>query len=296
MDTTDDRPPGGGPSGMPGTHPAVTSSQNGVYAPEAALGGDPRPRLDGRQDPRRRQGRWRFGTSLLAALAKIKVLLVAGSVLLSLAAYGLAFGWRFGALFLLILAAHETGHSLAIRRRGLPASPPIFIPFLGALINLRRRPQNAAEEAYIAAAGPLFGLGASYALLVAGLLLHAPVLMAAAGFGMLIHIFNLLPVTPLDGGRTVAFLRWWAWIPGFCALLIVLFYDPTTHRLAISDPLAPLILAFIVWNAAAEARRRPPSGYDAIGIRAKWLYAGTWLGLLVLAGLGYVLVPRPGLL
>lgn len=242
--------------------------------------------------PRRR---WRLGASLLAALAKIKVLLVAASVLVSLAAYGLAFGWGFGALFLLILAVHETGHALAIRQRGLPASLPVFIPFLGALINLRRRPRDAAEEAYIAAAGPLFGLGASYALLLLGAILRQPVLAAAAGFGMLIHIFNLLPVTPLDGGRTVAFLRWWAWIPGFLALVVVLFYSPSAHRFVLTDPFAGLILAFIVWNAAAEARQRPPAGYDAIGAAAKWRYAGVWLGLLLLAGAGYVLVPRPGL-
>jgi len=245
---------------------------------------------------RRPRGWWaRYGVAALAGAAKLKVLLVAGSVLVSLLAYGIAFGWRFGALLLLILAVHETGHSLAIRARGLPASAPIFIPFLGALINLRRRPRDAAEEAFIAAAGPLFGLAASYAVLAAGIAWHAPVLAVAASFGMLIHIFNLLPVTPLDGGRTVAFLRWKAWIPGFIALLVLLFYNPQTGGFAMTDPLAPVVLAFIVFNIAAEVRRRPPAAYDAIGTRAKWLYGAVWLGLLLLAGGGYVLVPRAGL-
>ncbi len=250
----------------------------------------------GYRRPPRRQGRLaRIGASALAALAKIKVLLVAGSVLVSLAAYGLAFGWKFGALLLLILAVHETGHTVAIRSRGLPASLPVFIPFLGALINLRRRPRDAAEEAYIAAAGPLFGLGASYALLALRIALRVPVLAVAAGFGMLIHVFNLLPVTPLDGGRTVAFLRWKAWIPGFLALLVLLFYSPQQHAFVMSDPLAPIILAFIIYNVAMEARRRPPAGYDAIGARLKWTYGALWLGMLLLAGAGYVLAPRPGL-
>lgn len=266
---------------------------------DAVDGGNSAEMLPRQGPPHLRPGRsiWaRYGVSAIAALAKVKVLLVAGSVLLSLLAYGLAFGWRFGALFLFILAVHETGHSLAIRRRGLPASLPIFIPFLGALINLRRRPSDAAEEAYIAAAGPLFGLAASYALLLAGFILRAPVLSVAAGFGMLIHIFNLLPVTPLDGGRMVAFLRWKAWIPGFAALVVVLFYNPATHVFTISDPLAPFILAFIVFNIASEVRRRPPAEYDAIGTRTKWFYGAVWLGLLLLAGAGYILAPRPGLL
>ena len=245
--------------------------------------------------PRRRSRFARAAASVVAALAKVKVLIIAASVLVSLAAYGLAFGWRFGALFLLILAVHETGHTVAIRRRGLPASLPVFIPFLGALINLRRQPRDAAEEAYIAAAGPLFGLGASYVLLVIGLVSRVPVFAVAAGFGMLIHVFNLLPVTPLDGGRTVAFLRWKAWIPGFLALLMLLFYDPRAHRFALTDPLAPIILAFIIYNVALEARRRPPAAYDAIGARAKWAYSAVWLCLLGLAGAGYVLAPRPGL-
>ena len=267
--------------------------------PDRPAGGDPWPPAPApgphRSGVGRRRGRWGYLASAAAALAKFKVLLVAGSALLSLLAYGWAFGWRFGALFLFILAVHETGHSLAIRRRGLPASLPVFVPFLGALINLRRQPRDAAEEAYIAAAGPLFGLAASYALLIGGWVLHAPVLGVAAGFGMFIHIFNLLPVTPLDGGRTVAFLRWKAWLPGFAALVVVLFYNPSIHRFAVSDPLAAIILAFIVWNIAAEARRRPPAAYDAIGARAKWLYAGTWLCLLLAAGAGYMLTPGPGL-
>ena len=245
--------------------------------------------------PPRRNWR-RHAASIIAGLAKIKILLLFGSVLISLIAYGLAFGWRFGALFLLILAIHESGHTVAIRSRGLPASLPIFIPFLGALINLRRQPRDAGEEAFIAAAGPLFGLGASYALFVLGSWFKVPVLVVAAGFGMLLHVFNLLPVTPLDGGRMVAFLRWKAWIPGFLLLLVLLFYNPATHTLSLGDPLALVILAFIAFNAAGEARRRPPASYDAIPSGAKWAYGAAWLVLLLLAGGGYILIPRPGLI
>ncbi len=271
------------PGGAPGRWESVPTIEAARRVPEA-------PPVS----PRR--GWRRYWAPIVAALAKIKILLLFGSVLLSLLAYGLAFGWRFGALFLLILAVHETGHTLAIRRRGLPASLPIFIPFLGALINLRRRPCDAGEEAYIAAAGPLFGLGASYALLLGGMFFHVPVLMVAAGFGMLLHIFNLLPVTPLDGGRMVAFLRWRAWIPGFALLLLLLFYNPASHSIYLGDPLALVILAFIVFNAAGEARRRPRAGYDAIPAVAKWTYSAVWLILLLLASGGYVLAPRPGLI
>ncbi len=273
-----------------------SATQDAPWDPSASW--DPTWEVQTQPPPQRPQLRgWRrYWASIVAGLAKIKLLLLFGSVLLSLLAYGVAFGWALGACFLIILAVHETGHTIAIRQRGLPASLPVFIPFLGALINLRRQPRDAGEEAYIAAAGPLFGLGASYAMLFLGLMFHVPVLVVAAGFGMLLHIFNLLPVTPLDGGRMVAFLRWKAWIPGFLLLLVLLFYNPQTHTLYLGDPFGLLILAFIIFNAASEARRRPPAAYDAIAPSSKWSYGALWLFLLLLAGGGYVLTPRPGLL
>src|SRR5205085_372286 len=101
-----------------------------------------------------------------------------------------------------LILVHELGHVAAMRHYGLSASPPIFIPFMGALINLRQPPQDAKVEAVVGIGGPIAGtVGAlaCYALYLglpdgsARMLTHQ---LAFVGFAL--NLFNLLPVPPLD--------------------------------------------------------------------------------------------------
>src|SRR5215217_4310549 len=69
--------------------------------------------------------------ALLLLLPKLKVLTTAGSMLLSVAAYALIWGWKFGAGFVALLFVHEMGHFFQMRREGVKPSWMLFIPFLG---------------------------------------------------------------------------------------------------------------------------------------------------------------------
>src|SRR4051794_36598079 len=71
--------------------------------------------------------------SALLLLPKLKLLTTSGSMLVSVAAYALIWGWRFAAGFVLLLIVHEMGHVLQLRREGIKSSAPLFIPFLGAM-------------------------------------------------------------------------------------------------------------------------------------------------------------------
>jgi hypothetical protein len=73
-------------------------------------------------------------------------------------------GWLFGVGFVALILVHELGHGYSIRRHGLQAGWPVFLPFMGAFISMRGRPQTAAVEAEIAYAGPLAGTAASLAV------------------------------------------------------------------------------------------------------------------------------------
>src|SRR5207248_41469 len=68
---------------------------------------------------------------LLVALPKLKLLTTSGSMLVSIAAYSLFFGWTFAVGFVLLLLVHELGHVIQLRREGIKASAPMFIPFVG---------------------------------------------------------------------------------------------------------------------------------------------------------------------
>ncbi len=237
--------------------------------------------------PRRSFRQW--AVSAVAVIYKAKVFLLFLSLMVSMVVYGLTLGWAFGIGLLAIIAIHESGHVLANRSRGIAASWPTFIPFLGAVISLKQNPRNADDEAFIGIAGPVFGLLAS--ILSFGLFEWSGHLIFAmvALFGMVIHIFNLIPVVPLDGGRTVAFLGWKAWGPGLVGLAVMLFYNPLTNQFQL-DPVTLIILAFIVWNFTRRIRQGVPPAYNDIPLSHKWFYGGLWAFLMALSIAGYLFI------
>jgi Zn-dependent protease len=151
---------------------------------------------------------WKFKAVLVFLLGKGKLLLLgltkaktALSMLLALGAYWTLWGWQFALGFVLSIYVHEMGHVAALRRLGIRASAPMFIPFVGAFVRLKDYPKTPHDDAVVGLAGPIYGLGA--ALVCYGLywLLEVPVLGGIAHAGAMINLFNLIPVWQLDGGR-----------------------------------------------------------------------------------------------
>ncbi len=181
--------------------------------------------------------------SLLLLLPKLKLLTTAGTMLVSIAAYGFVFGWTFAVGFVALLFIHEMGHVIQLRREGVKAGAPTFIPFLGAVISARSLGDNALAEARVGLAGPILGSIASAVCVVVWLATGSDIWRALAFTGFFLNLFNLLPVVPLDGGRAMAAMAPWMWIVGFLALiplavvfpnpimlLIILFAGLETHR------------------------------------------------------------------
>src|SRR5665213_3172383 len=98
---------------------------------------------------------------LFKYLAKLKFLLpvlkTGGTMLLSIGAYAMFWGWQFAVGFVLLIFVHECGHLIAAKRIGLKVGAPVFIPFMGALIALKEAPRNAWIEAQVGIGGPILG-------------------------------------------------------------------------------------------------------------------------------------------
>ncbi len=214
---------------------------------------------------------------IFAAIFKFKLFTVAGSMLVSIGAYALLWGWQFAVGFVLLLLVHELGHVLEAKRQGLPVSAPMFIPFLGALITLKRLPDNAWNEAKVAIAGPIVGgLGAA-AVWGVGEYLDSELLVALAFTGFFLNLFNLAPISPLDGGRIVAAIHPALWVVGL--LLLV--------GLAIIAPNPILILILVLGGLESWRRwqhRADPEGraYYQVTPAQRWI---TGIGYIVLAAL-----------
>jgi len=189
----------------------------------------------------------KFGAKLkllLLFVTKAKFAATSLSMLASVGAYTLFWGWRFAVLFVLLMLVHEWGHALQMRREGIPTSPILFIPFLGAVIGMKEAPRNAWVEAKVGLAGPVVGTLGAAAVLALGVGIDSDLLRAAAFTGFLLNLFNLLPIVPLDGGRAAAALHPAVWLVGLAGLGALLFYTP--------NPILILILIF----GAVEAWRR----------------------------------------
>jgi Zn-dependent protease len=172
------------------------------------------------------------------------------SMLVSVGAYALIFPWTTAIGLVIMIFIHEMGHVLAARRKGLDVSAPAFIPFVGALITLKKQPRDAVTEAYIAYAGPLIGTLGAVACYALAVVTDYPALYPIAAIGFLINLFNLLPIHPLDGGRIVTAISRWLWAIGLVVGLILIIY--TFSPLLI---LVWLMFAWQLWESYAARRR-----------------------------------------
>lgn len=197
----------------------------------------------------KRGGVWYVALALFALLTKYKtvvpllakVAVPVGSLLASVLAYAwFTRNWGIGVGVAVMILIHEAGHIVAAKRKGLPVSPPVFIPFLGAFILMKRHPRDAQTEAYIALGGPLLGTVGALLAYVLGAALNSVTLLATAYIGFLLNLFNLLPIHPLDGGRIASAVTRWLWAGGLLvgAWLIWLLKSPVLF----------IVWVFFVWD------------------------------------------------
>ena len=91
-----------------------------------------------------------------------QVITSGGSMLLSVFAYAWVYGWNYAVGIVAMLFAHESGHYIAAKKRGMNVGAPTFIPFVGAWIELKDQPMDAETEAFVGIAGPMLGSAAAF--------------------------------------------------------------------------------------------------------------------------------------
>lgn len=238
------------------------------------------------------------------ALAAAKT---AGSMLLSIGVYYVVLfrNWPIAIGFVVLMLIHEMGHVIATRYYKMSASPPIFIPFIGALINLRQSPPNAWVESVIGMGGPFLGtIGAMgcYALAMS-FPAHSAIqleLLVATQLAFILNLFNLLPVPPLDGGRITAAITPWLWILGLLGLGFLGFFEFREAGLfGLFIPVLILVYAFPRLRYTLQARGTNAEYYRVSRVKS-WSMGAVYVGLgLLLFGMfthlgGYAFLQRIG--
>jgi hypothetical protein len=96
---------------------------------------------------------WGKGKYILGAL-KLTKFASLGSMILTVGAYTAFYGLPYAVGMTSLILIHESGHALTMKKLGIPFSPMVFIPFMGAAVAMRKRPKDAYEEALVAFGGP----------------------------------------------------------------------------------------------------------------------------------------------
>jgi Zn-dependent protease len=176
------------------------------------------------------------------------------SMVIAMWAYAQLWGAPFAIGFVLLIFVHELGHALVLRQQGIPAGAPVFIPFLGAVIAMKGMPRNAWVEALVGIGGPVLGSLGALVCLIIGTVTREPFWLALASTGFFLNLFNLLPISPLDGGRIVGVISKWLWVVGFVigtAIFLVTFH-----------PILLLILVVGLFSARRTAKGPHPTYFD----------------------------------
>lgn len=148
-----------------------------------------------------------IGVALLVG-SKLKFLLLGltklstfASMFGFIAVYWSIHGWPLAVGLAGSIYIHEMGHVAMLRRLGIQAGAPLFIPGVGALVMLKERVTDPIVDARIGLAGPVWGLGAAVAAWLVFLVTGAEIWRAIAELTGFLNLFNLMPIWQLDGAR-----------------------------------------------------------------------------------------------
>ena len=220
-----------------------------------------------------------YGKYALLLLFKIPAATTLLSLVVSFGGYALFYGPWFAVALVTMILVHEMGHVLEIRRQGMHATAPIFIPFMGAAIFQRSHPTDALKQAQIGIAGPIAGtIGATAALAIFGST-HNEIFLLAAWIGFYINLFNLIPIWQLDGAWILGPVSPWFQVAalavvGLGALFLHLFISPL------------LIIFALLGIPSLIARFRNVNNpyYTSVPMSGRWTMGLAWLALVLYLG------------
>jgi Zn-dependent protease len=213
--------------------------------------------------------------ALLAAGKLGKVLLTGGTMILSVFAYALIFGWWYAVGFVLLIFVHEMGHFLAAKQRGLAVGLPTFIPFVGAWIELKDLPHDVETEAWVGLAGPLLGTVGALGCYYLYRATDQPLFLALSYAGFFLNLFNLIPISPFDGGRITAILSPRVWLLGAPILVGLFFWRPSPLLILMAVLAAPQLMK--AWRFDPNAPEN--AAYYSVTAAKRFEYALYYLGL-----------------
>ena len=209
-------------------------------------------------------------SKFLLALFKLKFLLSLGAFV---AFYWALYGVRFGIGFAVLILVHEMGHFIEIKRRGLPAEMPVFLPGLGAYVRWTALGVSMQTRAFVSLAGPMAGCLAAAVCALIWVKTGDALWLGLASLSAMLNVLNLIPIWVLDGSQAIVALNKSERIVLSAAAVLMAAY--------FSQPLFLLVAAGAAYRLFTKDIPQAPS------------HGATAYYLIVLAALGYLIALAP---
>lgn len=258
----------------------------------------PSEKQTSKNHPVNKKGWAAIGAAILAVLGKFKALLIIvlseakaligtaklggllttmSSMVLMIWVHAQIYGFAYALGIVLLIFFHEMGHYFVAKEEKLNVSGPVFIPFVGAVINMKETPRSVEVEAKVALGGPVIGGLAALGSYLIFVKTQNPLFLSLAYMGGLINLFNLIPVRPLDGGRVVAAITPLIWIAGLVGLFGVYLMSKS-----------PLILLITVMGAFQifSYFKSEDKHYYKISQSKRLIFATLYFSLVIILTLG----------
>jgi len=207
------------------------------------------------------------------------------SMVVSSASYSLFFGWPYAIGMVGQILLHECGHAIVMRHYGVPFSPMVFVPFMGAVISRKKDPESAFEDAMIAFGGPVLGSAFAGTISMVAMTTDSQLLYALADWGYMVNLFNLLPIGSLDGGKIGDAISPYIGVGGLLAGGSLIYNG------YVQNPIFYLIMLGGTYSTVARLFGRNghshSKNYYSIGLKKQTSLAAGYVGLVL--GLVYLM-------
>ncbi|MEP7106242.1 MAG: site-2 protease family protein [Chloroflexota bacterium] len=215
---------------------------------------------------------FKYGGLFLLKFGAVKTIL---TLLISFGFYAWGLGWLAAGALVVMILLHEMGHVFEIRRQGMKATAPLFIPFFGAAIFQKQHATDALHQAQIGIAGPIAGTLASIAALVLYSATRWEGFLIAAFFGFGLNLFNMIPFGMLDGGWVLSAASKWFQVAGGALFLAVLLYTGWW-----ANPVSWIIALIGVQSVYQRFKNDRQPYYQSVPLSGRLLMGFAWLGLV----------------
>lgn len=138
---------------------------------------------------------------LLPKLLKLTKFIKFALAAVTFTSYSLVYTWKFAVLLMIGIGWHESGHVWAMKHKGMKTKGFYFLPFIGGAAIAEENFKTYWDHVFIAMLGPVFGLGLTIVSLLAYFATGWTWLAGAASWMAFVNLFNLFPISPLDGGH-----------------------------------------------------------------------------------------------